>query len=157
MRLILVRHGQAGRKSEWQGDDALRPLDSVGRRQAGKLVKALARGPKPRVVSSPYVRCQQTLEPLSADRGLETELTDALAPDGARKAMGVVEQLIRSGAPVVVACTHREVLVELLPALSKKYDVKLGHRLPGAKGSHWVLEFSAKNKLTSVKYQAPSR
>jgi 8-oxo-dGTP diphosphatase len=131
MRLILVRHGQAGRKSEWKGDDALRPLDAVGRRQARKLVKALARGPKPRVLSSPYVRCQQTLEPLSVDRGLEVELTDALAPEGARKAIGVVDEMIRSGAPVVVACTHREVLVELLPALSKKYEVKLGHRLRG--------------------------
>ena len=155
MRLILVRHGQAGRKSEWHGDDALRPLDAIGRRQAQQLVKALAHRPQPMVLSSPYVRCLQTLEPLAADRGFDTELTEALAPDAGRKAIALVEQLVRSGVPMVVACTHREVLVEVLPELSRKFDVKLGHRLPGAKGSQWVLEFSPKKKLTSVRYQNP--
>ena len=34
MIVLLVRHARAGDRSEWEGDDRLRPLDKKGRRQA---------------------------------------------------------------------------------------------------------------------------
>ena len=54
----------------------------------------------------------------------------------------------------VVLCTHREVLVELLPRLSKEFGRKLGHRPPGAKGGTWILRFKA-TKLYRVDYRPP--
>lgn len=154
MRLILVRHGQAGRKSEWNGDDAVRPLDSKGRRQAQVLAKPLGRFRPSRIISSPYLRCRETVEPLAAALGLRLELSEVLAPDGGDKAVIFVEHLIEAGpaTATVVLSTHREVLVVLLPALAK--GVELGHRLPGAKGSCWVMQFS-KKRLTSVRYHTP--
>ena len=67
MSVILLRHASAGDRSTWDGDDMLRPLDKRGRKQAAKLRDELrSRGVK-RVVSSPYVRCMQTVAPLGLD------------------------------------------------------------------------------------------
>jgi len=156
VRLILVRHGQAGRKSEWRGDDALRPLDAVGRRQAEYLAKTLEHYRHARIVSSPYLRCQQTVEQLSAAWVCLLELSEQLAPDAGDEAVTYVHDLIAPGALTVVLSTHREVLDTVLPALSTEFGVALGHRLPGAKGCWWVMEI-AKSRLVSIRYHAPKK
>jgi 8-oxo-dGTP diphosphatase len=71
--LVLVRHAKAGDRAEWEGDDRLRPLDKKGRKQAERLPEVLAAVAVRRIVSSPYLRCVQTVEPLAAACGLEVE------------------------------------------------------------------------------------
>ena len=39
--MVLVRHAKAGKRSEWRGDDALRPLDPAGETQARRLAALL--------------------------------------------------------------------------------------------------------------------
>ena len=73
MTLVLVRHASAGDRHEWDGDDRLRPLDKKGRKQAARLLDVLADVTVRRIVSSPYLRCVQTVEPLARARGLEVE------------------------------------------------------------------------------------
>ncbi|HYA67519.1 MAG TPA: histidine phosphatase family protein, partial [Acidimicrobiales bacterium] len=75
MRLILVRHGRAGRRDDWHGPDKLRPLEARGRRQAERLVGVLAPLGPVRIVSSPYRRCLETVGPVAAHLGLEVEQT----------------------------------------------------------------------------------
>jgi phosphohistidine phosphatase SixA len=105
---ILLRHASAGRRAEWEGDDRLRPLDARGRRQAETLVPLLlAHGPT-RVVSSPYVRCLQTVEPLAAALGVAVEHDERLAEGAAESAR---EVLCADG---IVACTHGDVVEDLL-------------------------------------------
>jgi phosphohistidine phosphatase SixA len=106
MSVVLLRHASAGDRDAWQGDDRLRPLDKRGRKQAEKLRdRLLALGVK-RVVSSPYVRCVQTVEPL----GLEIELDDRLAEGAARE-----ETLaLLAEADGAVACTHGDVIENVL-------------------------------------------
>src|SRR4029079_9705840 len=70
---ILVRHASAGSREEWSGSDRLRPLDDRGRRQAERLVAALAGYPAARILSSPSVRCTQTVLPSAGERGLDVE------------------------------------------------------------------------------------
>jgi phosphohistidine phosphatase SixA len=116
MSAILLRHASAGDRGAWAGDDALRPLDERGRAQAVALRgELLARGVR-RVVSSPYVRCTETVEPLARSLGVEVELDDRLAegagPDGARELLG--------GCDDCVACTHGDVVEELLGRSLKK-------------------------------------
>ena len=67
MLVVLFRHGRAGRHdaSAWP-DDRLRPLSKEGRRQADSLARRLARLTTGELVSSPFERCLQTLQPLSA-------------------------------------------------------------------------------------------
>ncbi len=58
---LLVRHADAGSKQEWIGPDADRPLSTVGWRQAKGLVGLLGDFPAARLLTSPALRCRQTV------------------------------------------------------------------------------------------------
>jgi 8-oxo-dGTP diphosphatase len=113
---VILRHASAGDRDEWAGDDWHRPLDEKGWRQAAKIAEALGTEDVQRVVSSPYVRCVQTVEPLAAALGLEVELDDRLA-EGAG---GSAQALLEEGG--VVACTHGDVIHALLGRGLKKAE-----------------------------------
>jgi phosphohistidine phosphatase SixA len=105
---VLLRHASAGDRDHWDGPDHLRPLDKRGRRQAAELVELLRPFGLRRVVSSPYVRCVETVEPLAAALGVPLEQDDRLA-EGA--ASGAHDLLREDG---VLACTHGDVVCEVL-------------------------------------------
>jgi phosphohistidine phosphatase SixA len=136
MIAVLVRHGVAGDRATWDGDDRLRPLDARGRRQAQALPGALAGLPMTRILTSPYVRCVQTVEPLAAAIGVEVEESAALAEGAARA--GVLALLAATGAGAVL-CTHGDVCHELVGR----------RRTP--KGSAWVLEAGARG-VTPIRH-----
>jgi len=102
--LLVIRHARAGDSSQWVGDDRRRPLDERGVQQAAALVRELADFPVTRILSSPYDRCVQTVEPLAEQRGLEIELRDEL---GEQQQQVEGAALVRSlaGEPVAV-CVH---------------------------------------------------
>jgi 8-oxo-(d)GTP phosphatase len=102
--LLVIRHARAGDRDGWKGDDRRRPLDNRGRRQAQELVAQLAPFPISRILSSPYDRCVQTVEPLAAQRGLPIEQCDEV---GEERQHGEGVALVRAlaGEPVVV-CVH---------------------------------------------------
>jgi phosphohistidine phosphatase SixA len=108
VRAVLLRHASAGDPSDWDADDRLRPLDPRGLRQAAALADLLRALPVERVVSSPYRRCVQTVEPLAAAIGLGVEHDDRLA-EGAGDAARTL--LVEAG---IVACTHGDVVEQLL-------------------------------------------
>jgi hypothetical protein len=114
MTSVLLRHARAGDRIEWEGDDRLRPLDGRGRRQAEELVELLGSRGVRRIVSSPYVRCVETVEPLGAALGLQVELDLRLA-EGEGAAAG---PLVREDG--VVACTHGDVVLALIGRPLKK-------------------------------------
>lgn len=72
-RALLVRHCE----SSGQAPDA--PLTSRGSVQAEALADFLAPHPIARIVSSPYLRARQSVEPLARKLGLEIELDARLA------------------------------------------------------------------------------
>lgn len=125
MTLLLIRHASAGDADRWQGDDRLRPLDSTGRRRAEALVPLLAEFDISRTVSSPYLRCIQTVEPLAGSRELDIELDDALGAEHLDDVPAVLERLRGQDAAV---CTHGD-----LPWLGGR---------PFRKCSVWVLDES---------------
>lgn len=114
MTSVLLRHASAGDRDDWDGPDLLRPLDRRGRRQAAELVELLRPYGLRRILSSPYVRCLETVEPLGAALGLPVEederLTEGAGP-GAR------ELLQEDG---VLACTHGDIVFEMLGDNLKK-------------------------------------
>jgi 8-oxo-(d)GTP phosphatase len=125
---IVVRHASAGERKDWKGDDRERPLDEKGKAQAEKLVELLEPYRVDRIVSSPFRRCQETVEPLARARGLEIEATEDLA-DGAGPARvkGLLESLSGSAA---VACGHGDEIGSLFGRTKKGaawiLDAKLG-------------------------------
>jgi 8-oxo-dGTP diphosphatase len=134
--VYLVRHARAGKGSEWVGDDRLRPLDERGVRQAHGLVEQLADRKFGRILSSPYDRCVQTVEPLAEARALPLEQEEGLAEGaGAEAAL----QLLQGGGDAVVACVHGDLVEELLGRKLKKgatavlelaRDVEIREELP---------------------------
>jgi 8-oxo-(d)GTP phosphatase len=96
--VVLLRHASAGRRSDWEGDDRLRPLDCRGHVQAEALREVLLAHAVTRVLSSPYVRCTQTVAPL----GLDVESDERLSEGASRLAtVALLEELDHA-----VACTH---------------------------------------------------
>lgn len=112
MTVVLLRHASAGDRDRWDGDDRLRPLDKRGRKQAEGIRKRLLPLGVMRVLSSPYVRCVQTVEPL----GLEIELDDRLA-EGASRTDTLALLAEADGA---VACTHGDVIENVIGRSIKK-------------------------------------
>ena len=80
--VYLVRHAKAGERRVWVGDDLERPSSKTGWKQAHALSKRLQKKGATDLVSSPYLRCMQTLEPLAS--ALEVPvLADEAVPPGA--------------------------------------------------------------------------
>lgn len=139
MTILLVRHAHAGSREKWQGPgpDEVRPLSKKGWRQAEGLVEQLKGYGISRLLSSPYVRCVQTLEPLAKDRALDIEEVDELA-EGADP--GATLALVRGlGDITAVLCTHGDVVPNLLDRLASEEALELPPDYPCQKGATWVL------------------
>ena len=69
--LILLRHGRSSANAAGvlAGRTPGVELDETGRAQAARVVERLAGVPLAEIVSSPALRCEQTVAPLLADRG----------------------------------------------------------------------------------------
>jgi phosphohistidine phosphatase SixA len=102
--LLLVRHASAGHRADWKWDDRDRPLDERGRGQAARLFKKLESFRIERILTSPYLRCVETIAPLAAACGMQPELRGELGVE--RQATDGIE-LVRSlvGHDVVI-CGH---------------------------------------------------
>jgi phosphohistidine phosphatase SixA len=138
--ILLVRHADAGHRKSWSGDDAERPLDDQGRRQAARLVAQLEGRDVSRILSSPYLRCTQTVEPLALVRRLPVEHRQELAEGAGRSdVLALVAEVGDDDSAVF--CTHGDVVEVLIGRESKK-------------GSTWVLEVDG-DKLTPAEYLPP--
>lgn len=136
--VYLVRHAKALARSTWSEPDSLRPLSKTGRRQAAALPAHLGAASFERIVSSPFVRCVQTVVPLAEIVGLEVEPVEELVEGGSgRDALELVLALGTSGH--VAACTHGDVLLDALARLRAE-GVPLSGPFECRKGSTWVLE-----------------
>lgn len=148
--MYLVRHAKAGSRSAWSGPDDQRPLTKTGRRQADALRDLLADRGVTRVVTSPYVRCRQSVEPLAQRLRLPIDLADELAEGTPLpQARRLIEKFTHE--PTVL-CTHGDVIGELLASLAQ--DGLIGPDVRFEKGSTWVLDFLG-DEVTGATYLAP--
>ncbi|MGH8924138.1 MAG: NUDIX hydrolase [Acidimicrobiia bacterium] len=138
--LFLVRHGAAGNRSDWKKDDRLRPLSSRGEKQALGLAGNLANLPLDRILTSPYVRCRQTVEPLAEKLGIEIEERSELAEgEGFKGARDLCRQLAGTNA---VLCSHGDVIPALLDWM-ERHGMALKSAFDCKKGSTWEIEVCA--------------
>ena len=136
--VYLLRHAKAKNRQTWEKSDHLRPLTKRGRREAEAIAARLADEPPTRLVSSAFVRCVQTLEPLALGLELPIETTDLLAEgaDGERAAELVLS--LASGAPIA-CCTHGDVLFEVMDVVARA-GVELDGPRAAPVASMWTLE-----------------
>ncbi len=151
VKLYLVRHGKAGSRTTWQESDNLRPLSKPGRRQADALADAIRDKKIARVVSSPFVRCRQTVEPLAERLRVPVDLSDALA-EGASlaNALRLIEKCSHEST---VLCSHGDVLGLLLQHYRDAGVALDDDRLE--KGSVWLLTLDDDGGVHAAAYLAP--
>ncbi len=146
--LYLVRHGSAGSRSTWVGDDRLRPLTKKGVAQANQIADWIRREPLDVLLSSPYLRCVQTLEPLARSTGLEVRIHPYLA-EGSTETTTMLNRLRGLSA---VVCSHGDAIPWMIEAM-----VAEGLTIDGAidckKGSTWVVTVSG-GRFASARYVA---
>jgi phosphohistidine phosphatase SixA len=135
--LLVVRHADAGDKRTWRGPDVLRPLSPTGHRQAAGLVVRLEDYPVERILCSPTLRCQQTVEPLARDRMLRVESVPELGVGTTpAQLLSLFWDLELRNS---VLCTHGEGIGLLLTRLIAD-ALQVEDPLDWPKGSTWLLQ-----------------
>jgi 8-oxo-dGTP diphosphatase len=161
--LLLVRHALAGKRSDWSGPDADRPLVDEGREQARQLAPMLARYGVSALRAVPTARCRQTLEPYGESTGIPVEPAPELA-DGAverdpEAALAALEAWA-SGTATTAACAQGDGIPYLVRALAARAGAAgcppVTNRdlddPPSRKGSFWVLSFGPDDTLAAADY-----
>lgn len=153
MKLFLVRHAKALKRAGWEGSELLRPLTQVGQGQAHAIAAFFQDEPVGRVLSSPHLRCRQTVEPLAAARHLSVELDERLAEGTeVEKALEAIHGL---GARPTVVCSHGDVIAAILCELEER-GLEIRGRLLCEKGSIWALSRSGE-RFEQASYVPPAR
>jgi len=150
--VYLIRHAKAGDRDTWCDDDRLRPLSGRGHHQARMLVDLLQDATFDRVLSSPFVRCMETLVPIAGARGLSLEPVEGLG-EGARidEALALVRKHSSTGA---LLCMHGDVMPMLLDHYaSTGVDIPETRQWP--KGCTWVLDTDNTGEVVRARYLPP--
>lgn len=142
--VLIVRHGTAGSKSRYKGDDRNRPLDKHGRAQAESLVGQLLAFGADEVHAADRARCRQTIEPLAEELGTqivdEPLLTEEAYADDRKAARHRMLDIAASdGTPVV--CTQGKVIPDLIAWWCERDGIR-PDKSRNRKGSTWVMSLS---------------
>jgi broad specificity phosphatase PhoE len=148
--IYLLRHGHAGSKKTWSGPDDRRPLSVTGRHEAAGLVPLLHDRPIAAILSSPALRCEQTVRPLAERRGLPVGLEGRLDVDAD---LDDAATLLRPDLGDVVPCSHGELIGQLL-GLLKERGAPIDQHARWPKGSTWLLRFSG-DQVAEATYLPP--
>jgi 8-oxo-dGTP pyrophosphatase MutT (NUDIX family)/phosphohistidine phosphatase SixA len=139
--VLIVRHGTAGSKSRFSGDDKIRPLDKKGRAQAEAIVAQLSCFGATDVYAADRVRCHQTVEPLAEELGVtvnnEPTLTEEAYADNPKRGRRRILQIAGSHRTPVI-CTQGKVIPDLIAWWCERDGVR-SDKSRNRKGSTWVL------------------
>jgi 8-oxo-(d)GTP phosphatase len=142
---LLVRHARAGERKKWSGNDALRPIDELGRQQSAGLADVLAPFAPSRLFAATPLRCKQTLDPLAERLGLpivtdSTFAEPAEIDEVAARVKVAVSRLaeLRDGERAAI-CSQGKLIPPLLAELRGEDD-PAPYKTP--KGSAWVLSWT---------------
>lgn len=131
--LILVRHAKAKPRASWLKPEGDRPLAATGKRQAVAVGRLLECWRPAKVVSSPWLRCMQTVSGYARSAGLrvveKNRLTEHSHARKPKKVAKFVDQAFESRDSLVF-CTHRPVLPTVLEAFSTHLPKDLRRQLP---------------------------
>lgn len=149
--LYLVRHAKAGSRHEFKGDDRLRPLSGTGRRQAKAIATRLVAEDVKKLISSPYLRCIQTLNPTAKAIGSKVE-TDERLSEG--RSYADVLEMLETLPDATALCSHGDVIPETMAALERR-GIEFTTPLEWRKGSVWVLHRDAHGGIVTAEAWPP--
>jgi broad specificity phosphatase PhoE len=151
--IYLLRHAHAGNKRTWSGPDDQRPLSAAGQREAASLVLQLRARPITAVLSSPALRCQQTIQPLADHHGLPVTCDQRLRVDAEVDQAATL--LFRGDLDGAVLCTHGELIGQLLGMLRER-GAPISQHAQWPKASIWLLRVVGE-RITEATYLPPFR
>ena len=143
--LVIARHGSAGDRAGWAGDDTLRPLDEVGEEQTRVLTAILTGYDIKAVHSADVARCVDTVAPYAASIGVDVVAEPAMSetgfdPDDLAGVDRVVE-LACTGVPTVIS-SQRPVIPGLVAGVLTALGGAVPPDLSTRKGGFWVLQLA---------------
>jgi 8-oxo-dGTP pyrophosphatase MutT (NUDIX family) len=142
--VLIVRHGTAGSKSRYRGNDKNRPLDKNGRAQAESLVGQLMAYGATDVYAADRVRCHQTMEPLAQELSVpisnEPTLTEEAYSEDPKSARRRFLEIAALGGTRVI-CTQGKVIPYVIAWWCER-DGVIPDKSRNRKGSTWVLSLS---------------
>ncbi|HYD08595.1 MAG TPA: histidine phosphatase family protein [Acidimicrobiales bacterium] len=150
MAIHLVRHADAGSRPHWSGDDEQRPLIERGLRQASAIADLLAPRGVGRILTSRYVRCVETVEPLATKLGIAVEEERAIAEEASiTDAWALIEELLVAPGDAVL-CSHGNILSPILDRLHRRGFDLVADELSCRKGSVWTIECDGEGQIERV-------
>jgi 8-oxo-(d)GTP phosphatase len=150
MAIHLVRHAKAGNRPSWHQPDDLRPLTDAGLVQASAVADGLHRRDIARIVSSRYVRCVQTVQPLADKLELPVESHPALAEEASlTDAWALFEEAAGRDRDTVL-CSHGNILGAILDRLHRRGIPLVGEDLGCRKGSVWTVNVDGNVVIDAV-------
>jgi phosphohistidine phosphatase len=135
VKILIVRHGPAGDREEWEQtgkDDSLRPLTSKGKKEVRKAAAGLVRlvPALDFIATSPWVRAAQTAQIVNQEYGVDVEEVEQLTSDHRPEDLGpwLAEQRGREAVALVGHEPHLGLLTGyLLTGKSTSFvDLKKG-------------------------------
>lgn len=119
--LVIIRHAKSRSRTAWSKADPLRPLNPRGHQRAQALVPILGAYGVSRVVTSPSVRCLDTVLPYAVATGRRARIKAGLSEEGFAdqpdRAPHHLTRLLERGQAAVM-CSHGPVLPVLLERLA---------------------------------------
>ena len=152
-QLYLVRHAKAGERRLWVANDLDRPLSKKGWKQSEALGKRLERLGPTDLLSSPYVRCIQTLEPLGRRLKRPITIEPPLAEDGP---VEPVLELLRNAPAGAVLCSHGDIIPATIAAL-KANGTAIRTPVDWRKASVWVLKRNKRGQIVTATVWPPPK
>ena len=150
MTLYIVRHAKAGKRSEWDGPDTLRPLSDKGWEQSQAIAEKLVELKPSALISSPAVRCMQTLEPLSKATKIEIFADKRLFEHGD---VAKMIELLEAAQDSTVISSHGDMIPEAIKILQRR-GMEINSKPDWRKATVWVVE-RTKNGFKSAFVMAP--
>ena len=156
--LILLRHGKAITREEWEGDDGDRPLAQLGQLQSKRMHAIYLPFAVTEIHSSDAVRCYETVSPMARSMSLNlvywSELSEYAFEKDKKAAINVVNDIIESEARAIV-CGHNPVIPGIVAKfIGKKNFKELDHGL--LPGEAWILHHRDGEVVAIDWVQAPA-
>jgi 8-oxo-(d)GTP phosphatase len=156
--LIMLRHGKALERTEWQGEDEDRPLQLVGQLQSKRMLSLYQVYGVEEIHTSDAVRCLDTVALMAKSLQITPVITNAVSEytykKNKEKAIEYAKDLIKKKKQIIL-CSHNPVLPRMMEKLTKKidFDYPDNKLMPG---EAWVLFHNKKEVLQIDRMAAPS-
>lgn len=161
--IVVQRHGAAVSRAKWRKDEATRPLNAKGKKQAQALPALLDAFDPGSVMSSPWRRCRDTVAPVARLEGLKLrikdELTEAGHAEDPARTRAVIERVLTQARATIV-CTHRPVLPTVIDAVRAVARPGVALELPRedpylAAGEALVLHTTPSGEVVAIERHLP--